>query len=811
MAPHKKPRSLVIVESPSKAKKIATYLPSTTTVMASIGHIRDLPQFVLGVNIGNNFEPNYVIPADKKKIVEDLRKAAAKASTVYLASDPDREGESIAWHLYEILKDLPGERKFYRVRYNEVTKGAVLHALEHPTEIDTNLVNAQQARRIEDRLSGFRISKLVSNTIRGARSAGRVQSVALRLLVDRERAIQAFIPTAYWLLGARLEKGQTIFDARLASIDGIVPRFMAYGKEIHGIESEADARTYATDLTGRDLKVCSIERKRVSKRPQPPFITSTLQQAAATVLGYSPDQTMRIAQALYEEGYITYMRTDGYTVSESVRGAVEGEIERLFGKECVPDSPNFYGNKVKNAQEAHEPIRPTDITRPTLDEVDTQRAKLYDLIWRRFVASQMTPAVYERTTLTFEPTEPPATQHVYRFTASAQTVVFKGFLHVWNQSDKEEGDADRLPVLSKGDVITCREWLFENKETQPPARFNEASLVRALEENGIGRPSTYAATIRTLLNREYVKSGKSHVLTPTETGIQTTDYLLSEIPDFVNVVFTAQMEDALDKIADGSLNWVTEVADFYSKLVQWLAADSKHVEPILTLLKDIRNWREPTVNKYGKVTWDDKAFFEEMLAHFEKNEPISKAQLATLKRMAVTYRAQLPTLPQLIDLEPQSENQDEIHELFALLESRELTDWESHFIKSVKDQFERKSELSQKQLDMLRRIAKPTSESTNPQNEAAARELLDALSLVTAWHEPIKRGRTTYDDEAFVRSLTTQLAEKRFLSERQFEALKKLVRSYHAQIPNYPELAEKYEIKTQAPRRTGKKSPAKKK
>ena len=803
----KKDHSLIIVESPSKARKIASYVAPGTEVMASVGHVRDLPTYRLGVEVSNGFAPHYEVPRDKRDVVDSLRKAAADSTAVYLASDPDREGESIAWHLREVLKDVPGERKFYRVRYNEVTKGAVLDALAHPTEIDQNLVNAQQARRIEDRLSGFKISKLVSQSIRGAKSAGRVQSVALRLIVDRERAVRAFRPTPYWLIGAKLSQGAVAFVARLATVDGKAPKFMAYDKEVQGIADEATADAYRADLSGRDARVVGIDRKTVTRRPQPPFITSTLQQAAATHLGYSPDQTMRLAQALYEEGHITYMRTDGYTVSASIRGAVEAEIEKLFGRECVPASPNFYGNKVKNAQEAHEPIRPTDVSKPAIDGLEPQQAKLYDLIWKRFVASQMAPAKVERTTLTFEPTTPPPTQHAYRLTASAQKVLFKGFLSVWDAKERElpqeEGDVRRLPLVNVGDVVACDEWLCEGKETQPPARYNEASLIKALEENGIGRPSTYAATIRTLLARDYVKSGRGHVLTPTEMGIATIDYLLQQMPDFVNVEFTAQMEDALDKVADGSLDWEREVADFYAKLTDWLAADPDRVAAVMGQLAQVREWRAPNHAKSGKISWDDQAFYGEMRAQLEQGEPLSKTQLALLTRMAVSYRDQLPALADVIEMPPVVDRA-EVQRLFDLLVDRELTPWEKRFYDSVKIQFERKGDLSPKQFTMLQRIAEPAQEAGGPERAEAARDLLDALGHVTQWNAPVTRGKRVYDDHVFVQSLAAQLAERKFLTERQLDALKRVVRTYQAQLPGYAALSAKYGLKDVAPRRLAK-------
>ncbi len=807
----KKTAALLIVESPSKAKKITQYVDANVTVMASVGHIRDLPTFVTGVNVSNDFAPTYVIPEEKKKVVADLRKAAAKVSTVYLASDPDREGESIAWHLYEILKDLPGKRDFYRVRYNEVTKRAVLQALAEPTEIDQNLVDAQQARRIEDRLSGFKLSKLISSAVRGAKSAGRVQSVALRLIVDRERAIQAFQTTHYWQIFAELEKYRCSFTARLASVDGATPKFMAFDKEILGIQSKATADAYMADLQSRDVRVVNLESKVISKRPQAPFITSTLQQAASTYLGFSPAQTMMVAQSLYENGHITYMRTDGFTVSSTIRASVEAEITRLFGKECVPEKPNFYGNKVKNAQEAHEPIRPTDITKQTIEDADPQQAKLYDLIWRRFVASQMAPARYERTTITFEPTEPPPTQHDYRLTASAQKVIFKGYLNVWSpgkgEAEGEEGDAKALPVLAKGDVVTCNQWVCEAKETQPPARFNEASLIRALEENGIGRPSTYASTVQTLLARKYVTSNRGHVLSPTQTGIEATDYLLNEVPDFINVEFTAQMEDALDKVAEGSLGWVEKVREFYTKLIEWLAADPKLVQPLFALLNQVKEWKEPTLKKNGKVAWDDRAFFEDMQATVARGETISKSQYATLSRMAIAYRDQLAGIEKVLGPLPQTVDKEEVQALFEALEARELNAWEAKFCASVKQQYEKKGDLSEKQLNLIRRMAKPEADEERPENKEASTELLAALGQVKTWNEPTKRGRRTYDDVEFFESLSTQLKDRHYLSVKQFDALKRMVRNYREQIADYAALAEKYGIKAPAPRR----APAKRK
>lgn len=806
----KKVTSLIIVESPAKAKKIKSYVNPGTEVLASVGHIRDLPKYVLGVNVAKDFAPNYEVPKDKKKIVDDLRKAAAKVDTVYLASDPDREGESIAWHLYEVLKDLPGERKFYRIRYNEITKSAVLAALEKPSVIDQHLVDAQQARRIEDRLSGFRLSKLIANAVQGAKSAGRVQSVALRLIVDRERAIRDFRPTPYHVVSAILKKGAT-FEAQLCAVDGKTPKFMVADKEIYGVPERALAEDYLEDLRARNATVVAVERKVLGKKPQPPFITSTLQQAAATHLGYSPDQTMQLAQRLYEEGLITYMRTDGMSVSNTIRASVMEEITRLFGANYLPPSPNFYTTKVKNAQEAHEPIRPTDITRNALEaDADPRQARLYDLIWRRFMASQMAPAQIERTTIFFAPEEPPALKREYRFSATASKTVFKGYLAVWpnTRSDLEDGDTRQLPNLDKGDAITCLEWRCTSKETQPPARYNEASLVKDLEEKGIGRPSTYAATIRTLLDRDYVNSGKGHVLTPTDTGLAAIDYLLTEVPDFVNVEFTGQMEDALDLIAGGNKKWVEEVRAFNEKLIDWLRADARRVKAVLEQLAQVREWKASTIGKNGKVVWDDRKFYEDMCA----TEAITKPQLATLVRMALSYRDQLPGVDMAIGEVPSSVDVTEVEKSFALLEGRSLNEWEAKFVRSLKQQYAEKKTLSPKQLAILRKISAGETEEERPENEAASMELLTALDSVTVWNEPIKRGKRVYDDRDFVESLRLQLSEKRFLTERQFEALKKLLRGYREQIPAYTALAAKHMIKEPAASRaTSSKKPASKK
>ena len=797
-----KQTSLIIVESPTKAKKIKTYVPGNFEVLASVGHIRDLPQNALGVNLTKHFEPTYEIPKRKQSVVEELRKAAKAASIVYLASDPDREGESIAWHLYEILKDLPGKRTFYRIRYHEITQPAVLHALANPTQINLELVQAQQARRVIDRLSGYRLSKLIAKAIPGAKSAGRVQSAALRLIVDREAAIQAFRTTPYFVISARLAK-ETTFEAQLSAIDGKPTKFTVEGRELHGLANQKEVEAYLADLQGHNAIVTRIDRKTLLKRPQPPFTTSTLQQVAATQLGYSPDQTMQVAQRLYEEGLITYMRTEGVVVSPESRDAAMAEIKACFGVDYLPQTPNVYHGKASakqaDAQQPHPPIQPTDVTRHTLaSEADPRQAKLYRLIWRRFMASQMAPAQIERTTTFFAPIGTPRLQHRYTFSATASKTLFEGHLAVWEKATPptEEPEPQRLPKLYEDEMIYCKAWHYTTKETQPPAHFNEASLVRELEVRGIGRPSTYASTIRTLLDRKYVTRHKGHNLIPSEIGIAATHYLLKEIADFVNVEFTQQMEASLDRIADGELAWVDMVAAFYEQLLQWIKADANRLQAVFTLLDSVTQWREPSYNDKGRITWSDAAFYHEMKTLFTteggSQAPITKAQLETLIRMARTYFKELPN--ELMDAAP-SITIEAPDPYFAEAQARPLNEKDRTFVDSLWQQYQSKGFLTPKQCAVLKRLAQ--SDSTPPivEDPHTAQTLLNAFETITTWHPPAQRGKRTYDDHAFIESLKRQLSAKGFLTLRQLEALKKLAYGYRDQLKDYDTLAATLHLK----------------
>jgi hypothetical protein len=521
---------------------------------------------------------------------------------------------------------------------------------------------------------------------------------------------------------------------------------------------------------------------------------------------------MRLAQSLYENGYITYMRTDGYTVSSTIQESVKAEIKKLFGTECVPATPNTYGNKVRNAQEAHEPIRPTDITVSSIvDDENDAMVKLYDLIWRRFMASQMAPARLERTTLTFVPVQlPTPTKHQYRFTVSSQKAVFKGFYNVMAPNRKdvyegEEGDVPTLPIMSRGDIAKCQELMLDSKETQPPARYNEASLVKALEENGIGRPSTYASTIKTLLARDYVVSGKGHVLSPTEMGTSVTHFLLTEVPDFINIEFTAQMEDALDKIATGDSHWEAEVKDFYDKLTLWLTANQSRADALLNLLKKITEWNPP--RKSGnRITWDDEAFYNEMCALRADKQSLTKVQLKTLSNLTLRYSEQLhPEIEQFFDNVPPVVEKNEVVELFKKVEERTVTrplsDWETKFLASIREQFDRRGTITDRQFATLKNLLVQNQPEDHPENEEEAKALLAIFDNFTQWHAPLKRGKDTRDDKTFIDSLAVQLKQRHFLSERQMSALKRVIRGYREEIPNYEAIATTYKIPEAAPRK----------
>lgn len=569
--------NLVIVESPKKAELISGFLKkhqlNDYKVMASAGHVRDLKQHSFSVNVEDHFRPEYVITEDKKSLVRELKAAAKKADLVYLASDEDREGEAIAWHLSEALELKP--EKTRRIVFHEITAEAFLHALEHPREVNMNLVDAQQARRVLDRIVGFELSPVLWKRIRPSLSAGRVQSVAVRLIVDREREITAFVPQSSYRLQATfvLPSGERL----LTELN-------------HRFATEAEAEALMTRCATADFSIGAITRRAARRSPAAPFTTSTLQQEAAHKLGYSVSQTMRLAQSLYESGHITYMRTDSVNLSSQALGAIARQIEKHPGKEY--HQPRRFQTKSKGAQEAHEAIRPTYIDRERVGGTP-QEQRLYDLIRKRTLASQMADAEIERTTVSI-----PVSGTDYAFTAQGEVITFRGFLDVYMESTGEEGNAEvtkLLPAVKEREALSLEALTGEERFTQRPARYTEASMVSKMEELGIGRPSTYAPTIQTIQNRGYVeradregqrrdytvltlKDGavkravKSEVygadkgkLLPTDVGIVVNDFLVDQFPNIVDYNFTARVEEEFDTIAEGKTAWSGAIGDFYQR------------------------------------------------------------------------------------------------------------------------------------------------------------------------------------------------------------------------------------------------------
>ena len=566
----------MVVESPAKARTISRILGSGYEVKASIGHVRDLPKSALGVDIEKGFLPKYVVPREKSKAVKEIREAARRAGTVYLATDPDREGEAIAWHLLEAagLNGLPHSR----VVFHEITPQAVQEAFRHPRGIDMQLVDAQQARRVLDRLVGYRLSPFLWKKVRRGLSAGRVQSVALRLVAEREREIQGFVAQEYWSIEAALEKenADPKFRAKLSGYSG--------RRQKLEISSETDSKRLVDLLQTAAYKVRGVQKKVQLRRPAAPFITSTLQQEASRRLGFTARRTMAVAQQLYEGvslgskgevGLITYMRTDSTQVAASAQEEARSYVRDRFGADFLPASPRVYRKKVKGAQEAHEAIRPTSAFRTPESvkrSLTNDQYRLYNLIWQRLVASQMADATFDVTTAEIE-ARPVQDRDAYLLRATNTQLRFPGYRQVYEEGrDEEEEEAlgtNPLPELSVDDPLRLLELLPEQHFTEPPARYTEASLVRALEEKGIGRPSTYAPTMSTIQERGYVEKDGRY-LRPSDLGFVVNDLLVEHFPDFVDMGFTAEMEEELDEIASGERPWQPMVQEFYSPLEEAL-------------------------------------------------------------------------------------------------------------------------------------------------------------------------------------------------------------------------------------------------
>lgn len=599
-------KNLVIVESPAKAKTINKYLGKDYLVKASIGHIKDLPSKGLGVDVEHNFEPTYeLIPDSKKrnnkKIVAELKKAAKEAEAIYLAADPDREGEAICQHLAEEIVPKRPPKPTYRVMFNEITKRAVNAAFEDPKQIDENLVEAQQARRVLDRLVGYKVSPLLCRTIGGRLSAGRVQSVALRMVVEREREIEQFVKTEYWTIGANLgAKLPPAFDARLFKVGEQTVKTSGFDQDVKKseivIRDQAQADEFVNEAQQQSFVVSEVTTKERKRNPVPPFITSKLQQEASRKLGFAVKKTMMLAQKLYEGvelgaegsiGLITYMRTDSTRVSDAALGEVRDYINQQYGHNYLPEKAVHYRSK-KDAQDAHEAIRPTEIARTPeslAQFLKPEELKLYRLIWQRFVASQMTAAIFDQTTIDIQ-----AGRFIFRATGSVQK--FDGFLKIYqegrDEKNEDDDEAERsLPRVEEGETLKLNSLTPEQHFTEPPPRYTEATLVKALEEKGIGRPSTYAAIMSTIQEREYVEKlqGRFH---PTALGKTVNDLLIDGgFDDLFNETYTARMEEELDEIEDGKLEWTKALREFYNKFEGDLKEFQRYI-------KDIKEKNVPT-------------------------------------------------------------------------------------------------------------------------------------------------------------------------------------------------------------------------
>ncbi|MCF7837358.1 MAG: type I DNA topoisomerase [Candidatus Marinimicrobia bacterium] len=830
-------KKLVVVESPSKAKTIAKLLGGDVVVKASMGHIRDLPEKSLGVDVDHGFTPTYRTATGKSKIITELTEAAAGAEGIYLAPDPDREGEAIAWHLYEVLRRAAPPEHFYRVTYNEITAPAIRRAFEHPGRINQPRVDAQQARRVLDRIVGYKVSPLLWKRVKGALSAGRVQSVALRLVCERELDIQKFVKELFWLVGARLRKwvdDRTAFTARLVRIAG----------EKAEIRTAEQAAALVAEFSRREFVVEKIQRKELTRSPKPPFITSTLQQAASGALGYAPARTMSLAQRLYEGsnqgvGLITYMRTDSVQVAREAQEEARAWISATLGAEFLPPKPPHYRSR-SSAQEAHEAIRPTSVARTPeslAGSLESAELKLYTLIWKRFVASQMASARIAHTAVDIHaaPTTPTAPIGVCLLRATASETLFPGYQRITGDEKRPPKDDEPpeqvLPALAEGERLECLEGLSEEKETQPPPRYSEASLVRALEQNGVGRPSTYAAIMTTIVARKYVAKEK-RVLVPTAMGMQVYEFLVQHFNELFSVHFTAEMEKELDRIEEGALGWQEMLRLFYEHFIAWLGqargpdADRGKIERLLELLSQVKEWAPE--QKRGARAYSDRKFVESLRKRLGPTATYSERQATQLARIAVRHADQLPAWPTVaaelgLDVQGPAEEEslppreESRAKLKALLDVRfdpprtlgQRTYDDAAFCSSLNEQVNRGRRLSDRQLEFLDRLVRKyadqlgggevlselgVAETVKPAFDVGA--LLDYLGQVKTWREPVTKGKRTWDDQAFLLSLREQFESRKELSPRQLGALQQLALRYADQLPDFDDARARFQLQS---------------
>ncbi len=769
-------QKLVIVESPAKARTIGKMLGSDFDIRASMGHVRDLPEHSFGVDIENGFTPQYEVSSSRSKTLGELKALAKAASEIYLAPDPDREGEAIAWHLKEVLAK-GSKADFHRVSFHEITKSAIARAFQEPGEINMPRVDAQQARRVLDRLVGYMISPLLWSKIERGISAGRVQSVALRIVCEREREIQKFVPKEYWnflgLFEAQAPGSGKTFEAKLSKIDG------AKFEIGNGVDAEAALKGVKSV---KAYKVANVETAPRRRYAPPPFITSTMQQAASSYLGFSANGTMRAAQQLYEgvdvgqggpTGLITYMRTDSVAVAVEAQNAARSFIASSYGADYVPAKPNFFKSK-ESSQGAHEAIRPTDVTL-TPDQLksvlEPQMLKLYTLIWRRFMASQMAPAEQMKTAVDIE--APGSDGRLYGFRSVATVTTFPGFLRAYDiveegaasSEDDEAKPSEVLGLLKKGDNSFLKDAKSEQKFTEPPARYSEATLIKELEANGIGRPSTYASIVNTIQERKYVSKDKGKLI-PSELGFRVNDYLVETLPELFQIGFTANMETKLDEVEEGKVQWTGMLKDFYGKFSGWVetakgigAPDAAKADALIEALKAINVWDAP--EKGAKKTYDDKKFFTSIVAKYDKGTKLSSRQWEALLGLAVKYASQISGL--------------------------EAVAAKNGFAQDIETAREKHVERAAKIEEIkARREEALASGPPKPELDAAF-----AAMAKIQWSAPEKRRGRVYDDKKFFDSLKKQHESGKPLSDKQLAALGKMGARYKDQVEGYEEKVAK--------------------
>ena len=832
----KQKKHLVIVESPAKAKTIQRIIGSEYLVKASMGHVRDLPAKKFGVDITDSFNPSYVIIPARRKTIAELKKAAKDCDKIYLAPDPDREGEAIAWHLQELLASVKNRDDFSRVQYNEITEKAIRQAFANPGKIDFNKVNAQQARRILDRIVGYMVSPLLWRQVKDGLSAGRVQSVALRLVCEREKEIDNFVPEEYWVVGAKVRKLEPPlepFVVKLVETDG---------KKV-SIHTAQHVRVILSELENRSLRVASITVREVTRKPPAPLITVTLQQMCSTLYGFSPKRTMDLAQQLYEGmdlgdghvGLITYMRTDSFAISEEAREACRSFIKEKYGEAYCATTTYVY-KKRQSAQEAHEAIRPTDVRRTPeslAGKLEPALHKVYSVIWHTFVASQMSPAVIRQRLVKVE-TVPVQDKSTYLFHASDSEVVFDGYMKVAKSfikpKDKDEGAQEEvsLPPLREGEPLECLEWQSERKETQPPPRYSEASLVRALESYGIGRPSTYAQIMATLSERGYVEK-KKKTLYPTKLGMRVNEMLVSQLNELFSVKFTAWMEEQLDHIEKGEANWTDTLTDFYNQFIVWLSrargtgVDQKNVQRLLDALMKVKNWGGDV--KIGNRTFNDSKFVYSVAEQFNKGKEVSLRQFEALGKIASRYVEEVPELKQILrdiglstivysnhlprqEKKQQQVVQDEtVLKKLELLKTIRLPDGARDFVNSLASIVEKGRNLSSAQIHVMDSMLVANAHQIpdfeqvkadldiNVKGIAPAEEsemLINALKNVGNFLNQPGHSENKFNGEKFFKSVEEQYKQRGHLTVRQLFVLLKLVEQYRDRIPNYKEIVSKF-------------------